>query len=127
MVDERGKEEPDGRGPIDWTAIASVLGERCELPLVIVDGIGRVRLLNSSMERLLGRTRFELEGRTWLSVCAEPESHGPSMNWLNLALRGALRAYEVRVVSKTGARLALALEFHVIPGPAAPGLIMVAS
>src|SRR6188768_1549045 len=74
------------REPMDWPAIASVLGERISLPIALLDRFGRIRFFNSAMEEALGWTRHEVEGTPWTRVCPMPETE--AARWLEQALRG---------------------------------------
>lgn len=111
---------------MDWTTVASVLGERLEQPLVLLDGQGHVRMLNQSMEQVIGWSRFELEGQSWSSFCSAPGAESEAERWIASALRGALRNYDVTMPTKDAQRVALRFEFLLVGSPPNQGLLMTA-
>jgi len=111
-------------GLMDWGAIASILAERNDHPIALLDKTGRVRLFNRGMEHVLGWTRFQVDGQPWARICAAPEAHDDAERWIAEALRGALRHYETVAITSSGTRVALRLEFSLVGRGAAQGLLV---
>jgi PAS domain S-box-containing protein len=106
-------------GTMDWLAVASALGERSAQPTVLLDGDGRVRLMNAAFERLLGWSRMEAEGTPWDSV-----SGSDGTRWLEQAMRGALRSLDASATTRAGVRLVLRLELAIVGRPGNHGLLL---
>jgi PAS domain S-box-containing protein len=99
---------------MDWQAIASILGERTEKPLVLLDRAGRVQLVNRAMEKVLGWSRFEIEGQYWADTVAPPDRLQIETRWIAEALRGAFHDYETTVMAKSGSLLAIHLDLALV-------------
>jgi PAS domain S-box-containing protein len=112
---------------MDWGAIASVLAERCEQPIALLDKDGLIQLLNSAMEQVLGRTRFQVEGQPWAKVCTPPDHQTEARRWITEALRGALRSYEAVGVTSGGERISFRFEFSLVGRGLTQGLLMTAT
>lgn len=108
---------------MDWKAIASILAERCDRPLALLDRTGHIRLFNRPMERLLGWTRFEIEGQSWVDTVVPPERRGTEARWVGEALRGSFHEYETRVLTRGGAMIALHLDLALVGGGPEQGLL----
>ena len=112
---------------MDWGAIASVLAERCEHPIALLDKDGRIQLMNSAMEQVLKRTRFHVEGQPWAQVCTPTEHQEEALRWITEALRGALRSYEAIGVTSGGERISFRFEFSLVGRGPTQGLLMTAT
>lgn len=113
-------------GVDDWQALAALLAERDQAPLVLLDGRGRVTLVNRATERLLGWGRDELEGQPWTELLQPPdEPAAVHERRLGRALVGTLRHYECEVVDRTGRRIRLAVELTPVGGRAQCVLVVV--
>ena len=112
---------------MDWGAIASVLAERCEQPIALLDNDGRIQLLNSAMEQVLKRTRFHVEGQPWAQVCTPTDHQDEARRWIAEALRGALRSYEAVGVTSGAERISFRFEFSLVGRGPTQGLLMTAT
>lgn len=112
---------------MDWAAIASILGERSERPMMVLDRAGRIRMFNRAMEKVLGWTRFEVEGQPWVRVCTPPERHDETRRWIGDALRGALWSFEAHGLTNTGARIVFRFEFSLVGQGQSQGLLVTAT
>lgn len=99
---------------MDWAAIASILGERSDRPIVLIDQDGRIRMFNRAMEQLLGWRRFQVDGEPWSRVCTAPEHVEEARRWLTDALRGALWNFEAHALTSNGGRMLLHFEFSLV-------------
>ncbi|MBS1122904.1 MAG: narP1 [Deltaproteobacteria bacterium] len=112
---------------MDWGAIASILAERSDRPIVLLDKQGKIRLFNRAMEQVLGWTRFQIEGKPWADTCAPSDQQASSRRWITEALRGSLRSYETIGVTSTDERIAFRFEFSLIGRGSAQGLLITAT
>jgi PAS domain S-box-containing protein len=112
---------------MDWAAVASILGERSERPLVLLDHEGRICLFNRVMEQVLGWRRFEVDGRPWALACTPSEDREEAEHWIGDALRGALWSFETRGLAKNGAHILFGFEFALVGKGAEQGLLMTAT
>jgi PAS domain S-box-containing protein len=112
---------------MDWAAIASILGERSERPLVLLDRLGRIRMFNRAMEHVLGWSRFEVEGQLWARACTPSDRYDEARRWIGDALRGALRSYDAECHSSTGSRFVLRCEFSLVGRGPTQGLLITAA
>lgn len=99
---------------MDWAAIASILGERADRPIVLLDRAGRIRLFNRAIEQVLGWSRFEVEGELWARTCTPSDRQLEARRWIDDALRGALRGYDVHAVTNNGQRVLFRFEFSLV-------------
>jgi len=109
---------------MDWAAIASVLGERNDRPLVLLDRTGRIRMFNRAIEHVLGWSRFEVEGELWTRVCTAPERQDETRRWLGDAMRGALWSFEAYALTNTGGQVKLRLESSLVGRGTSQGLLL---
>lgn len=72
---------------MDWTVVATLLAEEHARPLAVVDGAGRIQLVNQAAEEALGGPRKAIVGRAYQEILAEP----PSPERFRDALAGTLR------------------------------------
>lgn len=112
---------------MDWAAIASILGERSDRPIVLIDQNGRIRMFNRAMEQVLGWRRFEVEGELWARVCTPPSKIEEAQRWIADALRGALWSFEARALANWGAEILLRFEFSLVGRAATQGLLATAT
>ncbi len=112
---------------MDWAAVASILGERSERPIVLLDRVGRIRMFNRAMEQVLGWRRFEIEGELWAQACTPPEHQQEAERWVGDALRGALWSFEALSVTNTGAHILFRFEFSLVGKGTTQGLLVTAT
>ncbi|HEX3771298.1 MAG TPA: helix-turn-helix transcriptional regulator [Polyangiaceae bacterium] len=100
---------------MDWEPIVSHLAQGFR-PALIVDGAGRVRFLNASMEKLLGKRLEDLTATRWLASCVSPGGVSGVRQLLGAGFRGEATAGDVPLVTREGRRLTmhaeLAREIH---------------
>ncbi len=109
---------------MDWEAISSILGERHDRPLILLDRDGLLRMCNSAMERVFGFSRFEAEGTPWARLCTPTEHRERAERVIVEALRGSLLVTELHGLTKRGERLVLEVEFAVVGAAPRQGLLM---
>jgi len=112
---------------MDWGAIASILAERSDRPIALLDKGGRIRMFNRAMEQILGWTRFHVDGQAWANACTPPDEHDEARRWINDALRGALRSYEAIGLTNSGGRISFRFEFSLVGRGSRQGLMMTAT
>jgi PAS domain S-box-containing protein len=103
---------------MDWLSVARLLAERCDLPMVVLDRDGIVRLASPTFERTLGQRASELEGRRWLDTCVTPDSSSATAMALEQGFAGATHAASCEAVTKDGRRLRLSLDLTLVGRPA---------
>jgi len=111
---------------MDWAAVASILGERHDRPLMLLDHAARIRMFNRVMEKVLGWRRFEVDGEPW-STYTPPEYRDETQRWIEDALRGALSSFEARGLSKSGTQIVFGFEFALVGAGATQGLLVTAA
>lgn len=116
-----------GSTTMDWAAVASALGERSDRPIVVVDRFGRIRMLNHAMEQVLGWRRFEVEDAPWATACTPREYQDAAPRWIDAALRGALRSFEVHGLAKSGEQIVFRFEFTLVGRGATQALLLTAT
>src|SRR4051794_1835895 len=109
---------------MDWPAVAEILAERGERPVVLLDVRGTIRLFSPGAEKLLGWAREAVEGRSWVETCAPPELADLTRKWLHEALRGVVRQYDCEVLTRDGARMLLVVELLAVGRGREQGLLM---
>lgn len=109
---------------MDWAAVASILGERNERPIVLLDRTGRIRMCNRAMERVLGWSRLDAYGQSWARLCVPPDGYEAARRWMGDALRGALWECEALVVTGGGARLIFECEFSLVGRGPSQGMLI---
>jgi len=109
---------------MDWAAVASILGERDDRPLVLLDHEGNIRLFNRVMEQVLGWRRFEVEGRPWSDACTPSDAREEARRWIGDALRGALWSFEARALAKNGTCILFGFEFSLVGKSDEQGLLI---
>jgi PAS domain S-box-containing protein len=112
----------------DWTSIASALAERHPKPVVVVDGRGRVQLLNSAMENLLGWPRYEAVGLALARIGLGTQGKAWARRWLADVLRGSIHECDLEAVNRAGEHLKLAVEVALVgAGGGVNGMLVVRS
>jgi DNA-binding CsgD family transcriptional regulator len=91
---------------MDWEPIVSNLTQGLR-PALIVDGAGRVRFLNASMEKLLGKRLDELSATRWLASCVSPGGASSVRQLLGAGFRGEATAGDVPLVTREGRRMTM--------------------
>jgi PAS domain S-box-containing protein len=102
--------------------VASLIADEVERAIIVLDGDGAVRLLNTAAERVLGWEREALHGRP-LATIVPGERHAGLAALLGDGLTGARQRAEVLVVTSTGARLTLSLRMRGVRIDEASALI----
>jgi DNA-binding CsgD family transcriptional regulator len=94
---------------MDWKPIVSQLSHLTQelRPALVVDGAGRVRFLNASMEKLLGKRLDELSATRWLASCVSPGGAASVRQLLGAGFRGAATAGDVPLVTREGRRVTM--------------------
>jgi PAS domain S-box-containing protein len=109
---------------MDWLSVATFLVARGDQPMVVLDRLGTIRLLNDAMERTLGWRRSELEGRHWSQACeAGPPTRATSRS-LGQLLSGAFRRGEHEALARDGQRILLELDVSPIGRGGGQGLLL---
>lgn len=102
---------------MDWLSVARLLAERCDLPVVVLDRDGAIRLSSATLERTLGLRASELEGRRWIDACVAPEASAATATALEQGFAGAAHATSCEAVTKDGRRLRLSLDLSLVGRP----------
>jgi DNA-binding CsgD family transcriptional regulator len=108
---------------MDWAAIASLLGERSDRPIVLLDKDGRIRMFNRAIEQVLGWRRFEVEGELWARACTPPGGFADAQRWIADALRGALWSFETIALTNSRSETVLRFEFSLVGAEATQGVL----
>jgi DNA-binding CsgD family transcriptional regulator len=90
---------------IDWSAVALLLAERAELPAVFLSGEGEVLLVASAAERALG-WKCDSVGGNWVQRYVSPGGAASAQWFFEKTLSGALRHFDVEVITPDGAAVA---------------------
>lgn len=98
----------------DWSSIATALAERNSRPVVVLDARGRVQLLNSAMEALLGWPRYEALGLALGRIGIGPHDKAWARRWLGDVLRGSLRDGDLEATTRGGQRVRLSVEVSLV-------------
>jgi DNA-binding CsgD family transcriptional regulator len=77
---------------MDWSAVAFLFAERASLPAVLLNGRGEVLLIAPSAEQTLG----------WVERYVLPSSAASARWFIGRALLGALRDFEIEVLTGKG-------------------------
>jgi PAS domain S-box-containing protein len=115
---------PPPSASMDWQSIATLIAERSNRPLILLDRASRVRMVTGAVEQALGWRRYEVEGRSWAEVFAPPELAEAARRWLAQAMRGALAQYECEACSRNGQRLLLTLDMALVGRGIKQGLLV---
>jgi len=116
--------QPTTDCPLDWPAVAGLLAEWSETPLVLLGCSGQILLFSAAMEKALGWRRHEVEGRAWADACVPANLASETRIWLGHALRGAVRRYETEVATRDGRRLSLVAEASLVGRAREQGLLL---
>jgi PAS domain S-box-containing protein len=109
---------------MDWLSVARLLAERCDLPMVVLDRDGAIRLASATFERTLGLRASELEGRRWVEACVAPDGATEAAAALEQGFLGATHAAASEAVTKDGRRLKLSLDLSLVGRPPEQGLLV---
>jgi DNA-binding CsgD family transcriptional regulator len=94
---------------MDWEPIVSHLTQGSR-PALVVDATGRVRFLNASMEKLLGRGLDELSATRWLASCVSPGGASVVRQLLGAGIRGEATVGDVPLLTREGRRVTMRAE-----------------
>jgi PAS domain S-box-containing protein len=98
----------------DWSSIATALAERSPRAVAVLDARGRVQLLNSAMESLLGWPRYEAIGLALSRIGVGPHDKAWARRWLADVLRGSTSNGEIEATTRGGQRVRLAVEVSLV-------------
>lgn len=107
---------------MNWSSIASLLADSVVQPLLVIDHVGDVQLINEPMEMLLGRSREQVVGHPLVNLVPR-DRRDRVASLLRGALQGARRRGEVWVVATGGAHLWLSVELALVTGVTGSGLV----
>jgi len=110
--------------PMDWPAIAQLLAERIDRPLVLLDRSNKICLFNSAAEKILGWRRHDVDGGAWVDRFAAAENRDATLHWLEQAQRGVLHKYECEIVTKTGGTILALLDMTLVGRGRIQGLLL---
>lgn len=109
---------------VDWHSIARLLAEESPKPVLVLDRAGAIRLVNASLERCLGWSRYEILGNSWIEHCTPPAAREGVRAWLQDALQGAIRSYDLQAQTRAGRQLQLTVEGSPVGGGDEPSLLL---
>lgn len=107
---------------MNWYAVATLVSDALEEPVLLIGASGVVRLVNAALESLLGWTRDQLLGAPLTSV-VPPHHHARLAALLDAGLQGARRTGEVIVTTASGIALVLTLELALVTDAGEAGLL----
>jgi DNA-binding CsgD family transcriptional regulator len=90
---------------VDWSAVATLLAERAGVSGILLGGRGEVLLITPAAERALGWS-YRCLGRDWIECCLTSRQADEARWILGRAALGALRRFDVEVITAEGPRLA---------------------
>ena len=90
---------------MDWSAVALLLAERAELPVVLLSEDGKVLHVAPAAQKALG-CRAEMLGKNWVEQQGSTEAVRKARAILTKALTGATRRLEVYVPAAQGPSVA---------------------
>jgi PAS domain S-box-containing protein len=122
----RGRRDTERDVRVNWRSVAVHLADRATGSCALVDRELTVHLFSLGLERTLGWSRDEIEGRTWTEALVRPEQRAVAQSRLVRALDGTMPSFESVVVTKDGREVVLALESTLVGHEGAPGLLMTA-
>jgi PAS domain S-box-containing protein len=99
---------------VDWALLAALLAERQGAPLLVLDGGGKVRLVNAAMQRLLGWLPDEIIGLSLVDRFVREDTVSHVAWMLDQARCGALRRMRCELRSRGGGRVRLDLELSAV-------------
>jgi PAS domain S-box-containing protein len=95
---------------MDWVSIASLLAERSDHPVAVLDRDGRIVLLNQRMEEALGYSGEDACGQHWWKAFVPSSLNAATERWFEEAMRGSGDFHNSEVLTRDGRRLLLQLE-----------------
>jgi PAS domain S-box-containing protein len=109
---------------MDWEPIVSNIATT--QPALVVDGVRRVRFLNSPMEQLLGWNADELTARGWVATCVPQAQRVGVRQLVAHALSGARNEADLPLVTRQGRRLRVRAELSIERAGRLRALVVVA-
>jgi DNA-binding CsgD family transcriptional regulator len=91
---------------MDWSAVASLVAERGNLPAILLNARGEVLLVAPAAREALGGRSGDI-GVDWIGTYVAPRAADSTRWLLGKATAGALRKLEVEVTTETGTAMAL--------------------
>lgn len=110
---------------MDWRSIAIFLANRVNKPLVLLDALGKIRLISLSMQQILGWQEDDIVGRPWQQACVPHDLAHEGSRWLSLALRGVTVERTCEVVTWGGERLLLDVDIALVGAAPEHGIAIV--
>lgn len=86
---------------MDWSAVAQLLAERASIPAVLVSPQAEVLLVTPAAERALGWS-YDSVGSNWIDRYVAQTSVAAARWFLEKTLSGALRRFEIEILTSTG-------------------------
>jgi DNA-binding CsgD family transcriptional regulator len=90
---------------IDWSAVTLLLAERAGIPAVLLNGKGEVLLVAPAAERALG-WKCDSVGSNWVQRFVAPNGAAAARWSFEKTLAGALRRFDVEVLTPEGEAVA---------------------
>ena len=112
---------PEG---LDWMAAASLVAERTDRPLAILDNAHIVRLVNRPFMQVMACRSTEVVDRSWLSMFLAPPDIENAEHMLRSVQQGMITQAEMPVVTCDSRRLLLSLEMQRIGTGDSGGILM---
>jgi PAS domain S-box-containing protein len=109
---------------MDWLSVANLLADSGDSPMMLLDGTGKIVLSNAAMEQLLGWSREEVVGRSWIDACMAPDRAQAAKRWLDQAFDGDMRKRDVELLTRDGRRLSSRVRLKLVGRRREPGLLM---
>jgi PAS domain S-box-containing protein len=111
---------------LDWAAVACLVAERQVRPLVVLDHEAHIQVVNTAMEKTLGRERCELVGKSWQLLVGESDRSSIDGKWFKQAQRGALNQIDFCLNTATGDQVLLSCAVSSVGQPPEHGVLLVA-
>lgn len=109
---------------VDWWAVAAVIANAHERPLIILDRLGVIRFSNTAMASLMGWDRHDVIGSPWAFFCRGANGAPMEEHWLEDALSGVFRSCKCEAATQTGKRLSLSVELASVGRGPGVGLML---
>jgi PAS domain S-box-containing protein len=98
---------------VSWQSVALHFADRGGA-CVLLDRSANVHLYSAALEKLLGWSREQVEGRGWLEAVVPPSQIAVVRGRLERALSGTLRSFECEAAGTEGRRFRLQLEAALV-------------
>jgi DNA-binding CsgD family transcriptional regulator len=115
---------PPGGAGLDWQSLARSLLELCEQPAALLDQAGQIRAANRNLEKLLDVGPGGLTGRPFHELALSEASAIEARSFVQEALYGAPRNFELRLLTSTCRSLILVLKPQLLGDASHAGLLL---